>query len=266
LPMAMQKPKKSQMPLQRVVMCGDHFQNSPVIQSLAFRHFANLEQSLFSRLVRLGVPTVTLDQQGRARPSIASIYSWRYPKLGNLPEVESNPEFMRANAGFKYDYQFINVPDYKGRGEAEPTPHFVQNLGEAEYAVAIYQYMRLLGYSSHKITILTTYAGQRALIRDVLNHRCARNPIFGLPKAVATVDKYQGEQNDCELLESFQICVIKKTNQGHRCHLVTHSNVSGRLLARRASNDSRLLSSSTWPVHPRSPRSLRGLRGVATSF
>ncbi|KAL6832138.1 P-loop containing nucleoside triphosphate hydrolase protein [Trichoderma camerunense] len=199
IPLAMQKPVDGELPLQRIVLCGDHFQNSPVIQSLAFRHYANLEQSLFSRLVRLGVPTVTLDQQGRARPSIAKLYEWRYPKLDNLPDVQTNPEFLRANAGFKYDFQFINVPNYKGRGEAEPTPHFIQNLGEAEYAVAIYQYMRLLGYPADKITILTTYAGQRALVKDVLSHRCA-NPIFGLPKAVATVDKYQGEQNDYIIL------------------------------------------------------------------
>ncbi|CAF3525062.1 unnamed protein product [Fusarium graminearum] len=200
LPLAMQKPRNGKMGLQRVVLCGDHFQNSPVIQSLAFRHYANLEQSLFSRLVRLGVPTVALDQQGRARGSIASLYQWRYPKLDNLPSVQTSPEFVKANAGFKYDYQFINVPDYKGQGEAEPTPHFIQNLGEAEYAVAIFQYMRLLGYPAEKITILTTYAGQRALVKDVLSHRCARNPVFGLPKAVATVDKYQGEQNDYIIL------------------------------------------------------------------
>ncbi|KZZ99288.1 DEAD helicases superfamily protein (Aquarius) [Moelleriella libera RCEF 2490] len=200
MPLTMQKPTKNHSPLKRVVLCGDHFQNSPVIQSLAFRHYANLEQSLFFRLVRLGVPTITLDQQGRARPSIAKLYQWRYPKLGNLEHVKTQPEFLRANAGFKFDYQFINVPDYKNRGESEPTPHFIQNLGEAEYAVAIYQYMRLLGYPAEKISILTTYAGQRALVKDVLSHRCAKNPIFGLPRAVATVDKYQGEQNDYIIL------------------------------------------------------------------
>jgi len=198
IPLALQNPKHGQMPLQRVVLCGDHFQNSPVIQNLAFRQYANLEQSLFSRLVRLGVPTINLDQQGRARPSIASLYSWRYKNLGNLPLVSSSPEFQTANAGFKYDYQFIEVPDYKGKGESEPTPHFIQNLGEAEYAVAIYQYMRLLGYPASNISILATYAGQRALIKDVLSHRCAKNPLFGLPKIVTTVDKYQGEQNDCK--------------------------------------------------------------------
>ncbi|KAF9875627.1 intron-binding protein aquarius [Colletotrichum karsti] len=200
IPLAMQKPQHGQMALQRVVLCGDHFQNSPVIQSLAFRHYANLEQSLFSRLVRLGVPTINLDQQGRARPSIASLYQWRYPKLSNLPHVESEGEYLAANAGFKYDYQFINVPDYKGRGETEPTPHFVQNLGEAEYAVAVYQYMRLLGYPASKISILTTYAGQRALLKDVLAHRCANKAVFGMPRVVTTVDKYQGEQNDYIIL------------------------------------------------------------------
>ncbi|KAL2271914.1 hypothetical protein VTJ83DRAFT_1285 [Remersonia thermophila] len=200
IPLAMQKPKDGKSGLQRVVLCGDHYQNSPIIQGLAFRHFANLEQSFFSRLVRLGAPVITLDQQGRARPSIADLYRWRYPNLGDLSHTQTDPEFLTANAGFRYEYQFINVPDYKGRGESEPSPHFIQNLGEAEYAVAIYQYMRLLGYPANKISILATYAGQRALIKDVLAHRCAKNPIFGLPRIVATVDKYQGEQNDFIIL------------------------------------------------------------------
>jgi intron-binding protein aquarius len=208
IPLALQNPKNGEMPLQRVVLCGDHLQNSPVIQNLAFRQYANLEQSLFSRLVRLGVPTIQLDQQGRARPSIAALYSWRYENLGNLDVLSAMPEFQTANAGFKYDYQFIQVPEYMGKGESEPTPHFIQNLGEAEYAVAIYQYMRLLGYPAAKITILATYAGQRALIGDVLAHRCAKNPLFGLPKIVSTVDKYQGEQNDCRFPLLYRIYML----------------------------------------------------------
>jgi intron-binding protein aquarius len=209
IPMTLQKPVDGKLPLQRIVLCGDHYQNSPIIQNMAFRQYANLEQSLFLRLVRLGVPVINLDRQGRARPSIADLYRWRYEKLGDLPNVTKEKEYLRANAGFRYDYQFIDVPDYKGRGEMQPSPHFIQNLGEAEYAVAIYQYMRLLGYPSSKISILTPYAGQRALIRDVLNHRCAKNRLFGLPRIVTTVDKYQGEQNDCKCyLSSSDILLI----------------------------------------------------------
>ncbi len=213
IPLALQKPKAGKSLLQRVVLCGDHLQNSPIIQNLAFRQFANLEQSLFLRLVRLGVPTINLDRQGRARATIAELYKWRYPRLDNLPNVMNEAEYLRANAGFKYDYQFINVGDYKGVGESQPSPHFFQNLGEAEYAVAIYQYMRLLGYPASKISLLTTYAGQRALIRDVLNHRCAKNGLFGLPRIVTTVDKYQGEQNDCWFSSKSSNFKIRLTTQ-----------------------------------------------------
>ncbi|KAJ6140519.1 hypothetical protein N7470_010315 [Penicillium chermesinum] len=200
IPTALQNPKNGELPLKRVVLCGDHYQNSPVIQNMAFRQYAHFEQSLFLRLARLGVPVITLDKQGRSRPSIAELFRWRYKELGDLPVVETAPQFQLANAGFQFEYQFINVPDYQGNGEREPTPHFIQNLGEAEYAVALYQYMRLLGYPAEKISILATYAGQTALIRDVLNHRCGKNPLFGLPKIVTTVDRYQGEQNDYVLL------------------------------------------------------------------
>ena len=200
IPFALQNSKNGGSPLQRIVLCGDHLQNSPIIQNMAFRQYANLEQSLFLRLVRLGVPVIHLDSQGRARPSIAELYKWRYPGLSNLPNVLEQPEFRLANAGFRYEYQFVDVEDYKGKGESQPTSHFFQNLGEAEYAVAIYQYMRLLGYPASKISIMTTYAGQRALIRDVLGHRCQGNRLFGMPRIVTTVDKYQGEQNDYIIL------------------------------------------------------------------
>ncbi|KAG8529968.1 uncharacterized protein KY384_005450 [Bacidia gigantensis] len=200
IPLALQDVTTGDSPLQRVVLCGDHLQNSPVIQHLAFQQFSNLDQSLFLRMVRLGVPLISLDAQGRARPSIAELYRWRYPQLKNLQHVLKEPVYLRANAGFRYEYQFIDVPDYKGKGESHPSPHYIQNLGEAEYGVAIYQYMRLLGYPASKISILTTYAGQRVLIRDVLNHRCAGNRLFGMPRAVTTVDKYQGEQNDYIIL------------------------------------------------------------------
>ena len=45
---------------------------------MAFQKYSHLDQSLFARFVRLGVPTIDLDMQGRARPSIAELYNWRY--------------------------------------------------------------------------------------------------------------------------------------------------------------------------------------------
>ena len=55
--------------------------------------------------------------------------------------------------------------------------------------VAVFQYMRLLGYPGEKISILTTYNGQCQLIEDVVRQRCSDNELFGEPGRIATVDK-----------------------------------------------------------------------------
>lgn len=61
---------------------------------------------------------------------------------------------------------------------------FEQNLAEAEYVVAVFMYMRLIGWPAEKISILTTYNGQKHLIRDVIAKRCADNPLIGYPHKV----------------------------------------------------------------------------------
>lgn len=85
--------------LKRVVLIGDHNQLPPVVRNMAFQRYAHLDQSLFARFVRLGVPTIMLDAQGRSRPSLAALFNWRYPSLGDLPVVLHEPQFLQANAG-----------------------------------------------------------------------------------------------------------------------------------------------------------------------
>ncbi|KAG1657217.1 RNA helicase aquarius [Nymphon striatum] len=200
IPLLLQNPEDGFSRLKRWIMIGDHHQLPPVIKNMAFQKYSNMEQSLFTRFVRLGVPTVDLDAQGRARPSICSLYKWRYKKLGDLPHVSFWPEYKQLNPNFRFDYQLINVEDFNGIGESEPNPYFYQNLGEAEYVVAVYMFMRLVGYPAEKISILTTYNGQKHLIRDVVNQRCGDNALIGRPHKITTVDKYQGQQNDYILL------------------------------------------------------------------
>lgn len=108
--------------------------------------------------------------------------------------------FNFANPGFIHEYQFINVPDYDSKGEICPSPHYYQNLAEAEFVIATYMFMCLIGYDPSKITILATYNGQKALLKDIFNQKCSWNPIFNKPAKITTVDKYQGQQNDYILL------------------------------------------------------------------
>ena len=197
--------------LKRVVLIGDHHQLPPIIQNQQLQKYARLDQSLFARFVRLGVKTVQLDKQGRARPSLASLYAWRYSNLGNLSNVTSLPSYLLANAAFAHTFQCVNVEDYLGQGESQPSPYFYQNLGEAEYVVGLFMFMRLCGYPAEKISILTTYNGQKSLIQDVLRQRCGGGGFwYGAPLAVETVDRYQGQQNDYVLLS-----LVRTRSVGH---------------------------------------------------
>ncbi|CAA0829188.1 P-loop containing nucleoside triphosphate hydrolases superfamily protein [Striga hermonthica] len=200
IPMLLQRQEDGYARLKRCILIGDHHQLPPVVKNMAFQKYSHMDQSLFTRFVRLGIPYIELNAQGRARPSLARLYNWRYRELGDLPNVRENDMFCRANAGFCYDYQLVDVPDYHGRGETAPSPWFYQNEGEAEYIVSVYMYMRLLGYPANKISILTTYNGQKLLIRDVINRRCVPYHFIGPPHKVTTVDKFQGQQNDFILL------------------------------------------------------------------
>lgn len=62
--------------------------------------------------------------------------------------------------------------------------------------------MVLIGYPPSKISILTTYNGQKDLLLDILSQRCGDGtPLAGVtPGAVSTVDQYQGQQNDFIIL------------------------------------------------------------------
>jgi intron-binding protein aquarius len=198
--------------LKRICLIGDHNQLPPVVKNVSFSRYSNLDQSLFSRLIRLGVPSIDLNKQGRSRPNLASLYSWRYRDLGNLEHVNNEPEFLNANAGFSYTNQIINVEDYEGRGESTPTAYFYQNVGEAEYAVALFQFMVLIGYPPEKISILTTYNGQKELLSDIIAQRCGEDtPLGGVrPGAISTVDHYQGQQNDYIILS-----LVRTKSIGH---------------------------------------------------
>lgn len=188
--------------LKRVCLLGDHHQLPPVIKNQTFSRYSNLDQSLFGRLIDFGVPRILLDRQGRARSDLARFYSWRYDNLGNLAHVDSSPAFQSANAGFAHTFQFIQVDAFRGKGESTPTAFYYQNMGEAEYVVALFQYMVLIGYEPSRISILATYNGQKELIRDILSQRCGEGtPLEGIrPAAVSTVDQFQGQQNDFILL------------------------------------------------------------------
>merc|ERR1719163_265382 len=109
IPMLLQNAEQGVSRLKRVMLIGDHHQLPPVVKNRAYMKYGHLDQSLYARFVRLKTPTVDLNLQGRARPEIAELYSWRYKDLGNLANTLSQPIYKMGNAGLTFTYQFINV-------------------------------------------------------------------------------------------------------------------------------------------------------------
>ena len=196
--------------LERLIMVGDDSRLPPKVSSTALSRKCNLNQSLFSRLTRLGFPVIELEEQSEFRPTIANIFRSCYKELVDSPLISEIENFKYANPGFCFETQFINVDDYMGRGEMEPRKQFIQNLGEAEYAVAIYMYMKLVGYPNNLISILTSTHGQKELIKDIIKQRCGWNRFFGMPSVVATFDEYSDQKNAYVILS-----LVRTTNLGN---------------------------------------------------
>jgi intron-binding protein aquarius len=72
IPMLLQNSNGMESKLKRVVLIGDNNQLPPIIKSNAFKMYGNMDQSMFSRFIRMDVPYVLLDMQGRTRYDIIS--------------------------------------------------------------------------------------------------------------------------------------------------------------------------------------------------
>ena len=187
--------QKNILNLKRFIMLGDPNQLPPIVKGNIFRTFSNFDNSLFTRLIKNKVNYIYLDQQGRGRKEIVDIYRWKYPLLKDIQlNIKEN------NFGFLYNIQFINVNEFEGKGEILNSDYSYFNLAEAEFSIAIFMFMCLIGYNPNKISIITSYNGQKNLIKEIYLKKCSWHKIFSGIKKICTIDKYQGQQNDYIIL------------------------------------------------------------------
>ena len=196
IPMTLQKNMSN---LKRVILLGDENQLPPIVKSQAIRTQCLYHLSLFSRLLKSGYSNcVILNEQGRSRSEIVDLYRYKYDNLVDMKEISK--KFNKNNFGFKYNIQFVNVEEFNTRGEEINSNNSYYNLAEAEYCIGLFMYMCLIGYNSNQITILTTYNGQKELIKEIYLKKCGWNKLFNNIGKICTVDKYQGQQNDFIIL------------------------------------------------------------------
>ncbi|KAJ7385065.1 NFX1-type zinc finger-containing protein 1 [Desmophyllum pertusum] len=203
------------------ILIGDHKQLRPKATVYELAQKYNLAISLFERMIMNSMDCKRLCIQHRMRPEIAALTKRIYDH--EIVDHESVCEFDDIK-GVTHNLFFIDhcQPEILVGGlQSYSNPH------EADFLVALCNYLLLQGYGRSQITILTMYTGQLLLLQEKMPRRT-----FGGVK-VCAVDNFQGEENDIILLslvrsnserrigflgESNRICVaLSRARQGFYC-------------------------------------------------
>ncbi|KAI5796314.1 DEAD box helicase, partial [Peziza echinospora] len=179
--------------VEHLILVGDHQQLRPQCNSreLGIAPF-NLGISMFERLVNNQIGFDRLKVQFRMRPEIRCLLSPIYDDLTDHKSVLEKPpvEGMGGTNVFFYWHTKLEARD---EGTSRLNEH------EAEMVVNFTRYLVFNGILPQKITILTFYGGQKNFISRLIRKDAELRP-FRHNIQVATVDSYQGEENDIILL------------------------------------------------------------------
>ncbi|KAG5747277.1 hypothetical protein H9Q70_010030 [Fusarium xylarioides] len=185
--------------LDQVVLVGDHQQLVPSVDVRDLgREPYNMHVSLFERLVKLKLPYSMLRVQRRMVPAIREVVNAFYPKLTDHCSVydpDNRPPI--PGMGGKSLWWF----DHEGQEMQNANDFSFSNPDEADMIVGFVRYLVQNGVDPERITILTFYKGQVALITEKLRRDLyleLKNPLKKW--SVRTVDGFQGEENDVILL------------------------------------------------------------------
>eukprot|EP00960_Hanusia_phi_P066370 766386-Hanusia_phi.AAC.3 len=215
--------------VEHAILIGDHQQLRPKVNlyelTTASKKGYDIDRSLFERLVEdRDAPTCVLKRQYRMRPEISKLVRQTiYPDLVDAQRVTEYPPVK----GMVYPVFFWNHSVAEDSFQPREMKYQTQegsktNTYEVACVVALVSYLVKQGYARDQITVLTGYLGQSVLITKELK-RLSFSAFLGeqdsqeatllleeqsLSEAqpsksgirVATVDNYQGEENDILIL------------------------------------------------------------------
>ncbi|WBW74809.1 RNAi-mediated heterochromatin assembly helicase Hrr1 [Schizosaccharomyces osmophilus] len=207
--------------LEQLILIGDHKQLRPSCSTFALaRSPFNLSVSIFERLVENEMVCDMLSIQRRMHPKIRQLVDSVYFGLSDHPIARCRPAIPGMGQLRRFFFTHTNVEDTDGFSSK-------CNQFEAEMLVQFASYLILHGVNPLQITCLTFYVAQKKEIENLIS--------IHLPDKkenirVATVDGYQGEENDVILLSlvrnhdqrsvgfldsSYRVCVaLSRARQG----------------------------------------------------
>lgn len=194
----------------QLVLVGDHCQLGPVVMCKKAAR-AGLSQSLFERLVVLGIRPIRLQVQYRMHPALSAFPSNIFYE-GSLQNGVSASDRTKKNMDFPWPQVDKPMFFYATTSQEEISSSGTSYLNRTEAAnveKAVTRFLRS-GVKPEQIGIITPYEGQRAYLVQYMQYSGSLHAKLYQEIEVASVDAFQGREKDFIVLS----CVRANEHQG----------------------------------------------------
>ncbi|XP_065837175.1 regulator of nonsense transcripts 1-like [Oscarella lobularis] len=194
----------------QVILVGDHCQLGPVVVCKKAAT-AGLSQSLFERLVVLGIHPHRLQVQYRMHPALSEFSSNLFYD-GELQNGVVEADRIQKEVDFPFPIPEVPMFFWSASGQEEISSSGTSYLNRTEAAYVEKSVTRLLksGVHPYNIGVITPYEGQRAYIIQYMQYNGQLNAKLYQELEVASVDAFQGREKDYIILS----CVRSNEHQG----------------------------------------------------
>jgi len=194
----------------QLILVGDHCQLGPVVMCKKAAR-AGLSQSLFERLVVLGIRPFRLEVQYRMHPELSRFPS-NFFYEGSLQNGVCADERKLAKMDFPWPVADKPMLFYVTQGQEEIAGSGTSYLNRTEAANVEKMTTRFLrcGVKPEQIGVITPYEGQRAYLVQYMQYQGTLPSKLYQGIEVASVDAFQGREKDLIIMS----CVRSNEHQG----------------------------------------------------
>ncbi|KAF0514312.1 P-loop containing nucleoside triphosphate hydrolase protein [Gigaspora margarita] len=194
----------------QAVLVGDHQQLGPVIMNKKAAR-AGLCQSLFERLVILGIRPIRLQVQYRMHPCLSEFPSNMFYE-GSLQNGVTTQERLRKHVDFPWPAPETPMFFHSNLGQEEISSSGTSYLNRTEASNCEKVVTKFLksGILPTQIGIITPYEGQRSYVVSYMQFNGSLRKDLYKEIEVASVDAFQGREKDYIILS----CVRSNEHQG----------------------------------------------------
>lgn len=193
----------------QLILVGDHCQLGPVVMCKKAAK-AGLSQSLFERLVVLGIRPFRLEVQYRMHPEL-SLFPSNFFYEGSLQNGVCSDERRLKN---DFPWPEVDRPMFflvtQGQEEIAGSGTSYLNRTEASNVEKITTRFLKCGIEPGQIGIITPYEGQRAYLVQYMQYQGSLHSKVYQGIEIASVDAFQGREKDIIIMS----CVRSNEHQG----------------------------------------------------